>query len=149
MAVARGQVIIAPSTDVRTKDELNNIQIESGLFYCTESVTVQAISETGSLDVSHTDTKWAVTCISTETQNNVHCLMQLWIPCSGRPEYTFIRTSTLDSEEYSDFSVLATADYLKTHAITTNQSTPTKLMIQETQPAIESGKTIIWVDTSS
>lgn len=132
MAVAQGNIILAPSSDKKTKAELDSTSIESGLYYCTESVSI----------CGYTNNRWAVTCISNELRGSLHCFAQIWMPYpSGSAQlarpYMFIRTSADGSTGYSGFSAM----------IPSNLNF--EMYIQSTKPPVEPGKTKVWIDTSN
>ena len=96
MAVSKGAVYVSPSMDIKTKDELNNVKIESGLYYCNDEITITALDALGS-EVSEISNRWTVICISNEYANILKCYTQIWINSSTKPNHVFIRTLESDS----------------------------------------------------
>lgn len=133
MAVAKGGLYVAPSYDTRSKTQLDSVVLESGLYQCSDSVTIDGI----------TDTAWTVIAISNETQADIHCYSQIWISPS-HPEKIFIRTSA-SGNTYSAYKT-----YLDSANVAQNKtSTPVEIYVQTTQPTVESGKTKIWINPSA
>ena len=147
MAVAQGKVIIAPSSDVKTKAQLDSVNIESGLYYCSDSVTLTASNERNA-NVSVTSDRWTVTCISTEHADSLACLTQIWIDSANPQSKMFIRYANAAKSAYTAFDMIITSDYLKTNAVLNTHSEPVQVVVSNTQPTAESGITKLWIDTS-
>ena len=101
MAVAKNNILVAPSTDKKTLDQLDSVQIEAGLFYAKASKTINGV----------TADRWTVICISNETKLNLHCYTQIWIPSvSGSTNIAanrvFIRTAAEESTSYTSFTTV-------------------------------------------
>lgn len=138
MAVTQGAKLVAPSIDVKTKAELNSLSLEAGLYICKESVTI----------LGTTSSNWSVVTVSNESLSSLKCYTQIWIPQTNTtPEHIFMRTS--NGTSYSSFTELATEAYIKKNTIINANTQQTKLVVSNTQPATETGKTIIWIDTSN
>lgn len=146
MAVSRGDVYVSPSVDIKTKAELDSTKIESGLYYCTEEITITATDALGS-SISEISSRWTVICISTEYANSLNCYTQIWINSSTKPNHVFIRTLESDSS-YSDFSLLVTADYLKNSGVLNGGTQPIELFVQSMSPGVKEGTTRIWIEHS-
>lgn len=101
MAVAKNNILIAPSTDKRTLEQLDSVGIESGFYYVKEFRTINSV----------TANIWTVICISSEVKNSLHCFTQIWIPgTTGSDNLTsnrvFVRTSAEDSSSYTPFTTV-------------------------------------------
>lgn len=147
MAVSNGSIFVSPSYDKKTKAQLDNIKIESGLYYCSDSYTVSAVNEFDD-GVAVTSSRWTVICISTEKATDLTCLTQIWIDSSTPQSEMFIRYANSDKTGYTDFTMLITTDYLKTNAVLNTHSEPVHVIVSNTQPEAETGITKIWIDTS-
>lgn len=129
MAIIKRTTLIAPSADTRTLSELNVIDIESGVYYCNEGVTINGVSSA----------LWTVVCISNNDMQNLHCYTQIWIPSatggtSRSSQAMFIRTSSTEATGYSDFSSAVVA------------SSNVKFEVSSTQPTLsENGETKLWI----
>ena len=146
MAVSRGATYVSPSVDIKTKAELDSTKIESGLYYCTEEITITATDALGS-NVSEISSRWTVICISTEYANSLKCYTQLWINSSTKPNHVFMRTLESDTT-YSDFSLLITTDYLKNSGVLNGSTQPVELFVQSMSPGVKEGTTRIWIEHS-
>lgn len=139
MALFKENYLIAPSADVRTQAELNSTEIEAGLYYCTNTITLTAGA------VSITADKWSVICISSEVRTSLHCYAQLWLPSDNTPNPTvFIRYSSGGST-WGAWNVLM-SDKL---GVQNGTAGDVRLVISNTQPAAISGVTQVWIDTSN
>lgn len=147
MAVSRGTFYVSPSMDIKTKDELNNVKIESGLYYCTDEITLTALNALGT-EVSETSSRWTILCLSNELADKLKCYTQIWINSSVKPVNMFIRTLK-DDTSYSDFSLLITSDSLKSMGILNGNSTPIEFYVQENTPGVKEGTTRVWINTSN
>lgn len=147
MAVAQGKYIVSPSSDIKTKAELDSIKIESGLYYCTESVTINAENELGS-SIGVTSSRWTVICISNEQADKLACFTQIWIDSSTPRSMMFIRYANSSLNAFTDFSMLVTSDYLRENAVLNTHTEPVHIVVSDTQPTAETGITKIWIDTS-
>lgn len=98
MAVVKDNIFVAPSTDVRTLEQLDSTVIEAGIYHCIEEKTI----------LNTTSDKWTVICLSNETQASLRCFSQIWLPAeSNLLEHNrrmYIRTAGTTSDTYSPFS---------------------------------------------
>lgn len=103
MAVVKDKVFVAPSTDIKTLEELDSLVIESGIFYCGEERDILGV----------TSDRWTVICLSNETQVGLRCYSQIWIPSHNNfnlpNRRLFIRTSGLTGSGYSDYSTFVSS----------------------------------------
>lgn len=129
MAVIKQTTLISPSADYRTKNELDSLELESGMYYCNESVTIGSV----------TSSLWTVFCVSNYDMRTLHCFTQIWIPSATggtnlSDQHIFVRTSALESATYSSFT-----------EFTGGNSGP-ELVVSSTQPSLSgSGETKIWI----
>lgn len=128
MAIARGDIFLAASSDKKMLSELNSTKIESGIYTCSESYTI------GSL----TSDKWTVICLSNETKENLHCYAQIWISVKTNSTLPrmFTRTSAQGQTTYSNFQSY----------INCPTDEVVDLYIGGTQPQGETGVTKIFLD---
>lgn len=139
MALFKEDYMVSPSGDIRLQSDLDNTELESGLYYCVDTVTISAAS------VSITASLWTVICISSETRTSLHCYTQIWIPAdsSVTNQAAFIRTSESGST-WSNWSVLLS----NSRGVQNGTAGDVRLVISNTQPAAISGVTQVWIDTS-
>lgn len=144
MAVIKEGQFIAPSVNlVTTANELDQVNLEPGIYTTTESKTIDSV----------TCNLWTVICLSSPDASTSTCYTQIWIPASGSitgaNKTMFIRTLASGGSGYSAFTTLINKDYLTANALTNKSPNPAEVYIQTTQPAVASNKTIIWINTSS
>ena len=143
MAIFKQGTLIGPSTDYRTLTELEDVTIESGLYYCIDTKTITASS------ISITADKWAVLCISNDAKAQLHCLMQIWVPADStvRTSVTpFIRYSDILENTWSDFRAILTDRNAGVQNISDNPDV--RMVVSNTQPQAVQGAQIVWIDTS-
>lgn len=148
MALAQGGVFVTPSNDIKTKDELNSVKIPSGLYHCTESVTVNYLDEFGA-SKTLTSNLWTVICLSNISASILQCYTQIWICTACQTNDMFVRTLKTDGSGYTTFSKLVDIAYLRDNAVINTLSTPVELYVQSSSPGTKSGRTRVWIDTSS
>lgn len=148
MAIASSGVFVAPSIDIKTPSELNSIFIPAGMYYCNQSNTIVYKDEFDS-NLSLTSDLWSVVCISKKEANTLKCYAQIWICVACQTNDMFIRTLNTAGTGYTAFSKLVDIAYLKNNAVINTLSTPVELYVQSTSPGVKSGRTRVWIDTSS
>ena len=148
MAIAKDGVFIAPSTDIKTKNELNAVKIPSGVYHCTEQVSISYLDEFGT-SKSLSSNLWTVICISSNTATNLLCYTQIWICTACQTNDMFVRTLNTAANGYTTFSKMVDIAYLRDNAVINTLSTPVELYVQSTSPGVKSGRTRVWIDTSS
>lgn len=119
MAVARNNIFVAPSVDIRSKEELDSTTIESGLYICKEEITIKGV----------TSSEWAVTCLSSNIKDGLHCFTQLWTSVNSSTPKVFSRTSSLGENTYSNFVSYASVD----------SDYPLEFIVGDTEPTAEEG----------
>lgn len=145
MAVTKLNTFVAPSMDVRSKDDLDSIQIESGMYYCSESITLNTTDIDGET-IQVTSSNWSILCISNEDATNLICRTQFWI--DNVSNKVLVRTIKPTMDAYNNFRLLVYADELQEHVI--NKATnPTEIYIQATSPGVQSGVNRIWINDST
>lgn len=128
MAIAKKDIFVAPSVDMKFKDELDSVQIESGIFHCNEEITIGSI----------TSSKWTVICMSNETKDGLQCYSQIWstvLSNTSRPRL-FLRTAAPGQTTYSAFSSF----------INCPTDEAVDVYIGGTAPEAENGVTKIFID---
>lgn len=148
MAIAKDGVFVAPSTDLKTLDELNSNRIPSGLYNCTEEVTISYKDEHGATNTL-TSNLWTVLCTSSNNASNVTCFTQLWICSACQTNDVFIRTALLTRDGYTEFSKLVDLATLGERAVLNTADEPVQVIVSNTQPEAEAGITKIWINTAS
>lgn len=129
MAVARNNVYVSPSVDIKTKAELDSTTIESGLYVCKEEVTIKGV----------TSSEWTVTCLSTNIKDSLHCCTQIWTSVNlNKTPKLFSRTSSLGETTYSDFVSYASV----------NSDYPVEFVVGTAEPTPEDGVYKIFIDIS-
>lgn len=155
MAVVSQGKLIAPSADARSKATLDSVMTESGLYKCSDSVNINGV----------TSSNWIVIAVSNEALSSTKCYAQIWIDATSRA--AFLRT--LNGSSYTAFITILTGLHYSTStqakAGTDNTHLMTPLRTKEavtaygvlsdgntiikvggSQPAAQSGKTIIWIE---
>jgi hypothetical protein len=145
MAVIRDGIVISPSVD--TIDDatfFDSTTIEPGIYTLIASKTIDSL----------TASTWSVICLSTEDATGPLCYTQLWMPSSlsglsVAQQKVFIRSVNNNGTGFGDFTTLVNKDYVASNTLVNKTSYPTELYIQNNRPSAVSGKTIVWIDTSS
>lgn len=141
MAVSLQGTLVAPSTDYRSLNELDSVSIEAGLYYCDESRTITAGG------ISFTSDSWAVTCISSEERDTLHCFAQIWIPTAagvGTDVTAFIRYAAPSAVAFGSYRAILNDQ----HAVKTDSASDVRIILSSTQPQPIQNATIIWLDTT-
>lgn len=148
MAIAHSGVFVAPSIDVKSKNELNSIKIPAGLYYCKDSCEITYLDEFDT-NLSLKSDFWTVICISDKEAASTKCYTQIWICTACQTNDMFVRTLNTAGTGFTKFSKLVDIAYLKNNAVINTLSTPVELYVQSSSPGTKSGRTRIWIDTSS
>ena len=140
--------IILASTDIKTKNELNAVKIPSGVYYCNEQVAINYNDEFGTAKTLSSNL-WTVICISSNGASSLKCYTQIWICTACQTNDMFVRTLNTAANGYTTFSKLVDINYLRDNAVINTLSTPVELYVQSSSPGTKSGRTRVWIDTSS
>ena len=145
MAVIRDGVVVSPSVDtIDDSTFFDSTTIEPGIYTLIASKTIDDI----------TATTWSVICLATEDATGPLCYTQIWAPASltglsVAQQKLFIRSVNNNGTGFGDFTTLVNKDYVANNTLVNKTSYPTELYIQNNRPSAVSGKTIVWIDTSS
>ena len=97
--------------------------------------------------------RWTVIALANNSGSTPVCYKQVWLPAdanlTGANQKMYTRTIDTAGTGFTAFTALVTSEELSSSAIKNQTSYPTEIYIQNTQPTPESGKNIIWIDTSS
>ena len=143
MAVIRSNVIVSPSADKVTEEQLNSVILEPGIYVLDSSKTIDGL----------TSSRWTVIAIANNNAANPHCYTQIWMPAqagmSDANQMMFMRTLNANGNGYTDFTTMVNKQYITNTAAINKASYPMEIYAQNTQPTAAAGKTIIWIDTAS
>ena len=138
MAVIRNDVIVSPSVDTLTDNELASTTLEPGIYTLATSKTIDG----------QTSSRWTVIALASNSGSAPVCYTQLWLPAqnniSDGDQNIYMRTINTAGTGYGNFTKFTNT----TSGIVNQTSYPTELYIQSAQPTAVQGKNIIWIDNS-